>query len=263
MTTHRRVLFMIGGVLLVLVAVGGWVLFGGQRAHESSEEQARKRLTPGAGSTTTGPAVGLYRYEGSGTEKTTFPPLTEDQGPKIPATVTAGADGCWVLRVDYNTHHYQDWTYCMAGGRLEERGGTTLTRRYLGPAQFDNTATTTCDPGMVVFDVDDKPGTKRTRHCTGTSTLVKGDTTFAGTMTVVGHESLPVGGQPVDTVHVRYDLTYTGGQVGTEQDDNWFATPTGLLVKNQRRIKADTNTSVGHTTYTEDGQLALTGLLPV
>lgn len=260
--------------MVVLVLAGLWFVFGGERAEQSSELEARERLesTVGGPSSTTaadaapltaGPPLGLYRYQGSGREVTTFPPLTEEQGPAMPATVTAGPDGCWVVRIDVNTHHWQEWTYCTQDGRVTERSSANFSRRNLGGANIDNTSTFTCDPPVVVLEATDAAGVTRPRSCTGTGSLIPEATTSAGTITVVGREQLDVGGTPVATTHVRYDLTYVGAQSGTETTDLWFDSATGMPVRNEHRIRVDTETPFGPITYTEDGRYTLQTPRPV
>ncbi len=288
MHRRRRWLIGIGAVVVVIVVIGSWVTFGGQRAQPSSEDQARARLAPatgptagsqsspgsppgtgvapagGAASALTGaPIAGLYRYQGSGHERTSFPPLAEDQGPAMPATVTVDADGCWVLQIDYNTHHWQNWTYCTANGELREKRGATFSRRVLGTSNIDNTSEFVCEPVALITAAADRPGTSRPRSCTGKGSLVPNVTTVAGTMTVVGDEVIDVGGAPVPSVHVRHDLTYTGGQTGTETSEQWFATSTGLPLRNEHHIAVNTDTPFGPITYTEDAQFALQTASPV
>ena len=260
---HGRALLTVGGIVVVLAALAGWVLFGGERAHESSESAARERLERGSGIPGAGPARGLYRYEGSGTERTSFPPLTEHQGRRMPATVTSGPPGCWVLRVDFNTHHYQQWTYCSADGGVIERGGETFSRRTIATRHLDNVTTMTCDPPAVLFDAARRPGSVHTRRCTGSGTLVKGRMTATGTERVIGEESVRVGGQRVQAVHVRYTGTFSGAQSGTERTDNWFSTADGLLLRNEHRIEVVTDSPVGDITYREDARFWLTTLRPV
>jgi hypothetical protein len=273
--SRRRALMALGVVTVVVVLLGGRLVFGGDKVRQSSEDDARRRLgaapTAPIGSTVpltssplaNPPAQGLYRYTGSGTEHTSFPPLTENQGPDIPATVVAQPDGCWVLRMDYNTHHWQDWTYCSASGSVTEQRGSTFSRRSIGGINLDNTSTFVCDPAAVVASAAAPAGATQPRSCAGSGTLVTATTTASGTMTDVGPETIDVGGQPVLTIHVHYDLAYTGAQTGSEKTDNWFAASTGLPVRNERHITVITDSPVGKITYTEDADLDLQTMQPV
>ena len=87
------------------------------------------------------PAPGVYQYRGEGTEHLDKPPLTQSQGPDIPGTVTHLEGGCWRLRVDYSTNHWQSWDYCPAGTGLTERAGAFFQRLDLVVAQVETTST--------------------------------------------------------------------------------------------------------------------------
>ena len=271
---RRRALIAVGVVVVVMAAVAGWVTFGGQRAQQSSEDQARQRIAPSAGTNETtvpraagdlmaAPAAGLYRYQGTGHEKTSFPPLTEEQGPSMPGTVVPEAGGCWRVQIDYNTHHWQSWSYCTVNGQLRETKSTSFSRRNLGGTDIDNSSEFICEPANVIVTADDRGGMTRPKSCTGKGTFVPGETISAGTTTVVGPEQIDVGGQIVPTMHVRFDLTYTGGQAGTEKSDAWFATATGLPVRNEHHIDVATDTPFGAITYTEDANFTLQTPSPV
>ena len=45
-------------------------------------------------------------------------------------------------------------------------------------------------------------------------------------------------------------------------DEDWFAIDTGLPIRNQRRIEVDTDTPIGSSTYTEEGEFRLASLTP-
>lgn len=271
---RRRAIIVVVVVLALVAATASWLTFGGERAQQSSEEQARQRVGPAAGSVSTAPAApagvlvaapaaGLYRYQGTGREETSFPPLTEQQGPAMPGTVVPEADGCWRVQIDYNTHHWQSWTFCTVDGELRETKSTSFSRRNLGGADIDNSSEFSCRPANVILTAADRAGVTRPQSCTGKGTLVPGETTSAGTTTVVGLEQIDVGGTSLATMHVRYDLTYTGGQAGTETTEAWFATATGLPVRNEHHIAVATDTPFGRITYTEDASFTLQTPNPV
>ena len=77
------------------------------------------------GPATLRPPEGVYEYAGEGSERISFPPVSQQDGAVIPGTVTHGADGCWVFRLDYNAAHWQDWRYCPSGGVIADTGGRT------------------------------------------------------------------------------------------------------------------------------------------
>ena len=52
------------------------------------------------------PPEGVYLYEGEGESTLSFPPLTQEDGQEIPATVTHQPRGCWTTRVEFNDEHW-------------------------------------------------------------------------------------------------------------------------------------------------------------
>ncbi|MCB1250419.1 MAG: hypothetical protein KDB36_13470 [Acidimicrobiales bacterium] len=288
LTRRDRRRAAIFAVVVVVVVIGGaaFVLFAGERATTVSDQSALDRFrtegsstagsagtaaggdTAGDGTATVGgaaypaPAPGVYAYTGSGEEVTSFPPLTEQQGPDMPATVVIGADGCWSWRIDLNTHHWQDWTFCSSAEGLLDTGGTSFARRDFVTFQIDNTSTFTCPEPEAMLWPDMAPGQTRTGRCVGTSSAMEGESTSAGTATMVGVEDVVVGGTTVPAVHVRRDHTLSGAQTGTELVEWWLHPDTGLPLRQRRSLRVDTATPVGPITYTEEGELALTSLEP-
>lgn len=270
----RRVRRVFAVVVLGSAVTAAWFLFGGERAQQSSEDAARARLgsvaAPSSPATvavsaplTGGPRTGLYRYRGSGTEITSFPPLTEGQGPEMPATVRPGPDGCWALRIDLNTHHWQEWTYCTNAGELSERGVEVYSRRNFGGIDVENTSVFNCAPPAVILGAGDAPGVSHRRSCKGSGNMVPTETPVVGDTTVLGTETVDVGGRSVEAVHVRYEFSYSGGQTGTEKAEMWVLPTTGLPIRNERHLRLETSTPIGNVVYTEDGDFSLTTMDPV
>ncbi len=263
-------------VAVAVVAIAGmvWLLFGGERAQQSSEDEARQRLgsMPSpviAGTTLAGdrlagpPRAGLYRYRGTGVENTSFPPLTEGQGPQMPATVTIRADGCWAFRVDLNTHHWQEWIYCTADGELREVSTTVNAKRSFGGLNVENTSTFACDPPALLVALGDPPGASRPRSCVGKGSMVPDETPARGPATVIGYETAQVGGQAAKVIHLRYELAYSGGQKGAGTTDLLVLASTGLPVHSTSHLKIDTATPIGNVTYAEDSEFTIETLDPV
>ena len=261
---RRRLVIVVAAIAVVFAMVAAWFVFGGERAAESSEDAARQRLSGSnvpTGTDRSTPAPGLYRYEGRGTEESSLPPMTEQQGPKMPATVVVQPDGCWVLQIDLNTQHWQNWTYCRDQGSLTEKQSTVFTRRKIGTLDIENTSSFPCEPAVVLLAAADGPGTERRRSCTGRGTYVPDETRINGLMTIVGEETVMVGGQAVPTQHVRHELTLSGAQTGTETTDLWFATD-GMLVRRQYKIAVDTESPIGPVHYDEDSEITLQAMAP-
>jgi hypothetical protein len=263
---HRRRRW-VGLALAIVVASGiGVYLWGRQyRARPVTLEEARDRLTevPAAASDQEGrPALGVYEYAGSGTDRLSPPSLSQSQGPTIPGTVEPLANGCWRFRVDYSTNHWQSSDYCRTGAGIEEVAGETFQRWVIGAAPVDNTTTTTCADGALYLPTRPAQALTWRSSCDIANDLVKGKTVSSGSTRYIGTARLKVGGTTVDTVHLRRVRTLSGGQDGTETIDLWVLADTGLPVRNRRTIDLTTSTPIGDSHYTERGEFQLQSLAP-
>lgn len=276
---HRRVptwvkvavpVGLVAGLLAALVLV---VLLGGEEPREVTVDEARQRLGtsttgPGTTGTTAGPDTptrptpGVYLYRGEGTEDTSFPPLVEQQGPDMPATITWDGPDCFTFRIDYNSNHWQSWDLCLTAEGLEERGGTTFARRDFTVGVIDSEATFACDPPAPWLPVGVEPGDTWDVSCTGTNSTIDGETVSAGTTTYVGTETLVIGGVEVEAHHLSEPRTLSGAQTGDEQSDLWLAVDDLLPLKAERRVDVSTSTPIGAVDYSETSSWELTDLSP-
>jgi hypothetical protein len=259
----RWVLAAAGGVLVAAVVVLV-VLYVRSGAREVTVDE----VTAPTGSTLpTTPAVlrpeqGVYAYEGSGADRLDKPPKEQTQGPQIPGTVTHREDGCWTLRMDYSSNHWQTWVYCpRPDGGLDEKGGETYQRWDFGAFAFDSLSTFTCSDAVTIRG-DQEPGDTWEQTCSGTSSSTDGEAVSSGPYTFVGAETLAVGGEEVPALRYRRERTMSGAQRGTERSEVWFAAETGMPLRNERSITASTDTVIGEVTYTEQAEFRLTSLTP-
>jgi len=262
---HRRRWPWVLGALLMVVAAGTTVVWlTSSRARPVTLRQAESRLGAGAGGMpgANRPAPGVYQYTGSGTETLSLPPLSQGEGPSIPGTVTLQGANCWVLRIDYSTHHWQTWQYCLHDGNLWEAGGQTWQLWSIGPLQVTNLSTFHCSAGTMALPERASPGERWTSRCTGTNTSVKGQTVTAGPYQFLGIVTISVGGTPVRAAHFLRLRTDSGAQRGTERANVWFSVATGLPLRLQQDIKVTTSTAFGTSTYTQVGVLSLVSLVP-
>ena len=263
---HRRLLLVVG-IVLVAGGVAFVIAWRGGGAHQASLNDAKKRF---AGSNSTlapqakvlRPAAGVYVYLGKGTEHLSAPPKTQKQGPKMPATVTHRADGCWTLRIDYSTNHWQSYVYCPRGAGLYETGGQTFERFDFVFTKVDTTATFKCTPENPTVLSGMTPGQKWDQQCTGSNTGVKGEVTTAGPYTFVGEESVDVGGTPVPAYHFHQERSLTGAQTGTQEADLWFDKTNGMPLRNEHHYVVDSDSPIGKIRFTETAEFRLSSLTP-
>jgi len=254
---------VLGAVVVVLGSLALFVVLSTNHAQPVSMLQAETQLGKGGGGApgANRPSPGVYDYTGSGTEHLTLPPLSQPEGPTIPGTVTLQGPGCWVFRVDYSTHHWQTWDYCLHGGDLWEAGGQTYQLWAIGPIDVTNLSTFTCEPGTMAVPAHATPGQRWPSRCTGTNTSVAGRTVSAGPYTFVGLDTITVGGTPVQAAQFLRVRADTGAQRGTERTEVWFSTRTGLPLREQQDLTVTTHTSFGTSTYTQRGVFILRSLV--
>lgn len=264
-STRRRWPWVVGG-LVVLIGIGVttvWLTTSHARQVTLREAEARSGSGGNAAPTAGRPEPGVYAYSGAGTEHLSLPPLSQSEGPTIPGTVTLTDPGCWVFRIDYSTHHWQTWHYCQHGADLWEVGGRSWQLWPVGPFDVTNVTTFTCKAGSMALPGSGATGQTWNSHCGGTNTSVKGTTVSTGPYTLIGTTRLSVGGAQVRVVHFHRSRTDSGAQRGTERADVWIDARTGLPVKLEQHLRVTTETTFGTSTYTQDGTLMLTSLVPL
>jgi hypothetical protein len=86
----------------------------------------------------------------------------------------------------------------------------------------------------------------------------------SGIRTLVGRETLQIGGEAVESLHYRMEQTMSGDQRGTEKTDMWFSATSGLPLRNERLIEvvSPAPSPLDEVTYTERGNWELTSLQP-
>lgn len=263
--SRKWILVGAGIMAVALVGVGLFLTFRDNARPvdiEEAKQRAASSTAPQESPATRRPEPGVYRYEGSGTESLSVPPLSQDQGPTMPGTVELGDDGCWTFRIDYSTNHWQTWYHCPEGDDLVEGGGQSWQRWMIGATALTNLSDFTCDEGAMLVPMNPSPGDEWTARCTGTNEAVEGEAVSEGTYRFVGEEDVAVGDTTVSTFRFERDRTMSGAQVGTEHSEVWFAADTGLPVRNERSIEARTDTPIGASTYTETGEFHLVSIDP-
>jgi hypothetical protein len=263
---HRRSRWpWVLGAFLVLIGAGVAVIWlTPSRARSVTMQQAETRLGRG-GTDPQGdprPVPGVYRYTGSGTDTLSLPPLSQPEGPTMPGTVTLEGANCWDFRIDYSTHHWETWDYCLGQGGLRETGGRLWQLWSIGPINITNMTSITCSPGTVAVPAHALRSERWAARCTGTSTAVKGQMVSAGPYEFVGTMTMSVGGTSVRAAHFLELRTDSGAQRGTERTELWLSESNGLPLRVQQDIKVTTATPFGTSHYTQAGVFALASLVP-
>lgn len=260
---HRRWPWVLGAVTVLLggTALAFWLT--ASRAHEVSMRQAESQLGAMGGKPGHNrPAPGVYKYVGSGTENLSLPPLSQSEGPVIPGTVTLQGKNCWTWRIDYSSHHWQNWHYCVHQGSMWEAGGQSWQLWSIGPINATNLSSFTCVARSMALPAGGRPGQQWHSRCLGTNTSVGGKTVSAGPYKLLGYTTLTIGGVKVPAAHYLRLRTDSGAQTGTERSEEWFDIKTGLVLRLDQSLKVTSATPFGTSTYTQRGTLQLTSMTP-
>lgn len=265
--SHRRWIIagVVAGLVLLLVAGVTAIVLTREDAEpvslaDASRHFERAHPAVSADGGTLAPAEGVYEYRGHGFDKLSVLPFEQSHGPTMPGTVVHTKNGCWRFRIDYSTHHWQDWTHCpRADGGLGERSGRTFQRWDIGVTSIDNHSSFVCRSPVLV------PGMKRgdsfPQVCKGSNDQIEGATTSAGTTTYEGTTAVDVGGERVTAYHLVQHRTVTGAQRGTETSEYWLA-PNGLPLHELHTISVKSGSPLGDVTYDEVTDFRLQALQP-
>ena len=66
----------------------------------------------------------------------------------------------------------------------------------------------------------------------------------------------------VEAVHVRFEDTVSGSSTGTSTTDWWLDASTGLVLREHATTETGNDTPIGHVTFHETIDMALTSLTP-
>lgn len=250
----------------MVLVVGAVVFFWTRTDHERpvTVKQAQSRLPPSspAGPDDSRPLPGVYLYKGSGQDQLSLPPISQRQGPTVPGSVTRVGTNCWDLRLDFSTHHWQSWQYCVDGRDLVQTTGQFWQLWPIGPVNMTNLTSTACEPARLVLPAGAAAGGTWPVQCQGTSSAVKGQMHSTGQSKFVDMVKMSIGGRSVTAAHFIETRTDSGSQVGTERYETWVQEGSGLPLQIKQDIRVTTSTPFGSSTYTQSGEFVLTSLQP-
>jgi hypothetical protein len=201
------------------------------------------------------PDPGTYSYTGSGLESVDALGGSEHVFPKsIPIVVTLDDDdSCeWTSNVVYVKQHIEERDYCTEDGNVVDRGFTREIEFFnqLQETEYE------CDEDAYRLKADAEDGDTWTWTCT------EGDSaTSKYTATLLGMETLTVGGDDVETWHTKVTSKQTGDTVGGDTSEFWLA-ETGLPIKFTGDLKVTTKSVLGETQFQEKFSYELTSLVP-
>ncbi len=234
-----------GSVLGVVVVAGVAVLlaFRDTATPVNQEDLSQSVVTVAGG---VSGDYGVYVYATTGFEETdALVGARHDYPAETYMTVQPG--GCGTLvRWQPLEERWSEWEYCDDG----TRAGSSSFNTFFGT---ENLVEWECpDRGPIVGE----PGDTWSEFCTSEGR--EATTAYE----VVGYETLSIGGEEVEAVHLRTMEGGTGATVGGGEHHIWLMVDTNLILRRTRDYTSVNDTFVGEVTYHEEYDLVLTSLLP-
>ena len=247
----KRWLIAGAAVVALLVATGGVLYFivFRDRATPLESEDVGATLITGAGRPGD---FGLYRYTTTGFETTdALVGGRHDYPAETYMTIQPG--GCGTLvRWQALEERWEEWDFCADAGLAGRR-------TYHEWFQIANTDVWTCSPPVPT---QDDPGEVASGTCTRAATGNAEAAEDSLRYEMVGHETLTVGAEQIETLHVRATSTGSGGTVMSRTIDTWILPGTQLVVRQTVRSDSTTQSRVGSVNAHEEYELNLVSLLP-
>lgn len=249
-TRVRKVGMIAGGLGLAAVVAAGVVLFSFRDlATPVGEEDISLTVVTGGGEPGD---YGLYLYATVGYETTdALAGGRHDYPAQTYLTIQPG--GCETLvRWQALEQRYEEWDYCPDG-------------RLTGWASFHewfrvaNTDVWHCPEPVSVHG---EPGQTWSAECARVSSQEAGEGSQTLKYEVVGFETLAVGNEEVETLHVRISSLETGGTEGYSLREIWYLPGTPLPVRWVEQRSSTTASRIGAVQYTEQFEAQLISLLP-
>jgi CRP-like cAMP-binding protein len=200
------------------------------------------------------PAPGVYTYATSGEESISLAGARHTYPETTHAVVTT-TEGCgWHVEHRVIEEHTDIHDRCTTAEAVSvlARGSEV---EFFG--QRDSLVYN-CDPPAQLLGIGVEPGTTSAGSCA--SGDGEGEARYSGV--VVGLEQLTIGGEPVDTVHIRARYELSGRANGTSSVDWWLHAETGLTVREERTVDTRARAVWGDVRYQEDATFELLSLTP-
>jgi hypothetical protein len=241
----RRVLIVVGSVLGVIVVAGiAVVLAFRDTATPVSQEDVSESMVTVAGAQPGD--YGVYVYATTGFEETDALLGARHEYP-AETYMTVQPGGCGTIaRWQPLEERWTEWEFCDDG----TRAGATSFNTFFGT---ENLVEWECpERGPIIGE----PGETWSESC------VNEEREATTVYEVIGYETMTVGGQEVEAVHLRTTESGSGSTVGSGVHEIWLMPETNLILRRTRDYTSVNDTVVGPVTYHEQYDLVLTSLLP-
>jgi hypothetical protein len=195
---------------------------------------------------------GVYRYATSGYEQLSIPGSRRNYPAETTVTVTPAACGI-DARWDVLQQHWELGQECYSGP-VVTLASYTVDETYYGQTEDD---TVHCGPGAYLRPPVTTPGTTWSFSCDSS------DSHWAVTASVVGTETVVVGGQPIPALHVHMDTRVSGAEQGDNPQDSWLAPGDAIPLRMTGTAEAtQSGGPFGNVTYDEQYSMTLESTTP-
>lgn len=242
-------MWVLGAATVVAAATTVWYLTTRENTTPASIGDALARYRQQAEAAGTPIPPGVYVYTTSGSERISALGGRRHVYPAR-STITVTSGGCGMkLRWDVLQHRDNVYEVCDDGHRL---AGWTEAHRFVGR---DDVTDWRCT-ATAWLPEDIEAGSISPFRCSS------GDTKQSGDVTVVGEETLRVGTDDIDVVHLRIAARETGGARGPTLEQRWLERETGLPVRVVYDVTTLNPSPIGDVRFDESYTLHLTSLQP-
>lgn len=246
----KRVLvagIVVGGALAA--AVGVLLFVFRDRATPIGSGEVSATLVTGSGEPG---GFGLYLYATSGFETTdALTGARHDYPAQTHLTIQPG--GCGTLvRWQALRQRWDEWDICPDGSLA----GWQAYHEWFG---VSNLEVYTCSPAIPT---QGRPGETWTGACSRAAGSNVDTAEDSLRYEVIGHETLTVGGEPVETLHIRMTSSGRGASESYDVNDTWILPGTHLLVRQVADHSSTTQSRIGAVRYREQYELTLLSLRP-
>ena len=210
-------------------------------------------VSPAAAAPFVLPPDGVYRYQTTGGEQVSILGASHKYPSETYASVHRGSGCQWGMEFDVVQEHIDRRTQCSQSGSLLQLDQSRSVS-FFGVTQASDYTFT---PAQLMVQVGEAAGSGRDSFCSGSMGTAK------LRVTDLGHQTVMIGGQTVDIVHVVVDGVLSGKARGKTHDDQLVDAKTGMIVSWSRWVDSYADTSFGtNVHYTEQASFVLESMIP-
>jgi len=199
------------------------------------------------------PAAGVYRYATEGSESVSILGAQRRYPPETTRTVRLSAGCAWTFRIILLEEHQEEHTACSGPSTLDLTGSTNAVRWF----GLDTLTRLACDTPIRHVDTAATPGSRMPFLC-----HEGGDSTFSGATTLVGQETVDVGGVARPAWRLSLTGTFEGKTRGTVTVSELIDRQTWITLFEQRTNDLKQQSLIGDIAYHQDLTLRLLGTSP-